>query len=259
MPGYQIVGNRVKLSDDRFDQYLKESLQFFSRLESIAGSPPPRSFQDTKDLIEWRNKRWQEIQEAIENCRHKIRAVKYNMALIESEIKLPPIIGQKVVPIDLEETEFLNDVVLFEFESLLFQVMSSLDVFVHLLKLFYPALDSKNEYQVGFKGKEGRAGKRTVESLQVQSPELAAYIDGQVTLWIQRIYNLRNIAVHRSKVHSLQMFLIDERGIHMPTLSDDGTDLLTFCNSTYELLKDFLLTSENDFLLPLAARYYEVK
>lgn len=258
MPKYQIVNNRIKLSDERFDHYLDESLSFFSKLESIAGNFPPLRLRETEDLMKWRIKRYDEIHEAISNCRHKIQAVNYSLSVIDSEIKLPPIIGQRVLPIQLDETEFLDDVILFEFESFLFQIMSTLDVFAYLLMLFYPSLNSGSG-RIGFKGEKGRACKATTKILKTESQELATYIDDQVDVWIQRVYDLRNTVVHKSKVHSLQMFLIDQNGIHPPTLSDDGMDLLLFCKDTYDHLKKFLLDIENDFLLPQSKNYYTLK
>lgn len=256
MPRYQIVSNRVKLFDERFDHYLDESLSFFSKLEAIAGSPPPIVLRDTMELTEWRNKRWRDIQEAIKNCRHKIQAIKYGISLIDSEMKNPPMIGRVRLPIHLDETEFLDDVILFEFESFLFQIISTLDVFAHLLALFYPSINSK---KIGFKGKDDRACKATTELLKTEDPRIAIYIDAQVDLWIQRVYDLRNTVVHKSRVHSLQMFLINQDGIHAPTLSDDGIDLLLFCKDTYAHLKKFLLDIENDFLLPQSENYYILK
>lgn len=259
MPKYKIVKNRVRLSDERFDHYLDESLIFFSQLESVAGSPPPIAIGDTKELIEWIDKRWNDFQENIENCRHKIQAVNYSLSLIHSEIKLPPIIGQKTVPINLDETEFLDDVILFEFEAFLLQVFSTLDVFVHLLRLFYPVLDSEKENRIGFNGENGRAGQKTINDLKIKDPALADYINNQVDLWIQKVYDLRNKIAHRSKAHDLQMFLIDKNGIHMPKLSDDEIDLLSFCQLTYNNLKEFLFHIEKSFLLEKAVDFYEKK
>ena len=257
MPKYQIVKNRVRLSDERFDYYLDESLFFFSKIESIVGSPPPIALGNSPELTNWQNERWKNIQDSLANCRHKIQAINYSLSLINSEVKFPPIIGQNVVPINLNETEFLDDVILFEFESFLLQVMSTLDVFVHLLRLFYPALDSKDEHTIGFNGLKGRAGKKTTNVLRKQDSKLADYIDNQVDLWIQNVYSLRNITAHRSKVSNLQMFLIDKHGIHAPKFLGDQVDLLDFCQNTYNQLKTFLTHIEESFLLPKSEKFYE--
>lgn len=259
MSKYKIVKNRVRLSDERFDHYLDESLSFFSKLESIAGSPSPIALSDSQELINWKDGRWKSIQDSIANCRHKIQAINYSLSLINSEVRIPPIIGQNVVPIDLDETEFLDDVVLFEFESFLLQVMSTLDVFVHLLKLFYPVLDSKHEHKIGFNGLKGRAGKKTTDDLREQDSKLADYIDGQVGSWIQNVYSLRNTAAHRSRVTDLQMFLIDKHGIHAPRFLEDQVELLDFCQNTYNQLKTFLTHIEESFLLPKAEKFYEMQ
>ncbi|KKP68980.1 MAG: hypothetical protein UR66_C0002G0037 [Candidatus Moranbacteria bacterium GW2011_GWE1_35_17] len=263
MPRYKIIGNKIQLMDTRFDHYSDEALSFFSKLESLAGSPPPIALTDTQELTEWRNRQWKEFSEAIENCRHKIQAINYSISLIESEIKNPPIPRFKLL-MDLEEKEFFDDIVLFEFESFLFQILSFMDVFVHLLKLFYPVLNSKDKYRIGFKGRgvEGRgvAGKGTSDALRgAGEVELADYIDDEVEKWIQVIYDLRNEIVHHSRVRNLQMFLIGKNGLNAPKFSDNGMDLLEYCKNTYENLKIFLNNIDNDFLFSKADSFYEIK
>lgn len=251
--------NRIKLMDVRFDHYADEALSFFSKLEELAGSPPSTSLTATQESIEWQNKRWKKFIEAVENCRHKIQAINYSISLIESEIKNPPI-PQFKLPMDLEEKEFFDDVVLFEFESFLFQILSSLDVFVHLLKLFYPTLDLKDEYIIGFKGKKGVAGKGTIDVLRaVSEVDLANYVDDEVKKWIQVAYDLRNKIVHHSKVKNLQMFLIDKNGLNAPKFSDSGNDLMEYCIETYENLKKFINIIEKNFLLAKAESFYKMK
>jgi len=259
MPKYKIIGDKIQIWDLRFDHYSDEALSFLNKLESLAGSPPPIALSATQELIEWQNKRWKEFSEAVENCRHKIQAVNYNVSLIESEIKNPPI-PQFKLPMDLDRKEFFDDVVLFEFESFLFQVLSTLDVFVHLLKLFYPVLDNEKKHLVGFNGDRGVAGKKTENSLR-NSGELifANYIEEQVKTWIQEISDLRNISMHRSKVQNLQMFLIDKNGLHIPKFSNSGKDLLGYCTETYKNLKNFINHIEENFLLVKAESFYEMK
>ena len=260
MAKYKIVKNRVQLWDPRFDHYSDEALSFFDKLESLAGSPPPIALSDTRELVEWRDKRWKDFGEAIENCRHKIQAVNYSVSLIESEIKNPPIPNYQSLPINLDETEFFDDVILFEFESFLFQISSTLDVFVHLLVLFYPALYSEKKYKIGFKGKDGIAGKKTAILLKESGElKLARYIEKQTDAWIQKIYDLRNGAMHQSKVKDLQMFLIDKNGLHVPKLSNGGIDLLVYCRDAYKNLKVFLNFIESNFLLVKTNYFYDKK
>jgi hypothetical protein len=258
MPKFKIIRDRIQLSDIRFDYYLDEALSFFKKLESLVGSPPPVALIDTKEFVEWQNKLWKEFSEAIENCRHKIQAINYNISLIESEINNPPIPQFESLPADLDEKEFLNDVVLFEFESFLFQIASSLDVLVHLLKLFYPILNNK-EHKIGFNGKLGIAGKETVNILRNSGEKkLADYIESQVETWIQKVYDLRNMVAHRSRVYSLQMFLIDKNGLSAPRFSNSEISLLEYCKETYGNLKKFLNCIENDFLLFKPESFYKI-
>jgi len=245
--------------DIRSDHYSDEALSFFSKLEEIVGSPHPIALTATQESIEWQNKRWKEFSEAVENCRHKIQAINYSISLIESEIKNPPI-PQFKLPMNLEEKEFFDDVVLFEFESFLFQILSSMDFFVHLLKMFYPILDLKDEYRIGFKGKKGVSGKGTSDALRgVGEVELPDYMDKEVGRWVQMVYNLRNKVTHYSKVQNLQMFLLDKNGINVPKFSDSGVGLVDYCKSTYENLKNFLNTIENNFLLSKTENFYIMK
>jgi hypothetical protein len=257
MPKYKIIRNKIQIMDTRFDHYADEALSFFDKLESLAGSPPPIALTDEKELTEWRNERCKELTEVIENCRHKIQAINYGIFLIELEIKSPPI-PQFKLPMDLDEKEFFDDVILFEFEAFLFQILSLLDVFVHLLKLFYPELNSKNEYRIGFKGNnKGKAGKGTSRILRKAGEEkLASYIDDEVKKWIQIVYDLRNKVAHRSKVQNLQMFVVNKDGINAPKFSDNKNDLLGYSKETYKNLKEFLNTVENDFILNKAKNFY---
>ncbi|MFC1644947.1 hypothetical protein ACFL08_02900 [Patescibacteria group bacterium] len=260
MARYKIFKNKIQIADLRFDEYLSESLLFFDKLESLLGSPPSILLTDTQDVIEERNRLWSEFGEAIENCRHKIRAINYNISLIKSEIENPPIPQFESFSMNLDKKEFLDDVVLFEFESFLFQVISSLDVFVYLLKLFYPTLNSGRENEIGFKGMKKKAGKKTVKILRKAGEvDLANYIEGQSREWIQKVYDLRNTVVHRSKVQDLQMFLIEDNGVAAPKLLDSETDLLEYCEEVYEKFKVFLNTIESDYLLGKAGDFYDAK
>ena len=61
MPKYKLIGNKIQIWDTRFDHYSDEALSFFSKLERLAGSPPPRTLTATQESIEWQDKRWNEF------------------------------------------------------------------------------------------------------------------------------------------------------------------------------------------------------
>ncbi|NCU42480.1 MAG: hypothetical protein EOM19_07250 [Candidatus Moranbacteria bacterium] len=152
----------------------------------------------------------------------------------------------------LDETEFLDDVLLFEFETFLFQVQSTLDIFFHFLELFYPSIDS-----IGFKGERGCAGKKTIKTIKKDDEHIAVYIKGEVSLWIQRLYDLRNRVAHRERVKEMEMFLIDNEGIHLPKIKDHDMDILSYCEETYENLKKFIFHIEEAFLLKKAKHFFQ--
>jgi hypothetical protein len=193
----------------------------------------------------------------IENCRHKIQSVRYSLFLIESEIKKPlPING--TLPITLKETEFLNDVVLFEFESFLFQVYSSLDILICLVAMFYPCLNydengkALESYQYGFKGdKMDGAGGKTIKILRKGNEnDLAEFLKKRVDLWIKEVHRLRNDVAHRTKIQKMQLFTLNNETGNIIYPSLDGKDLLEYCLTTQQSLLNLFRDISKDFLLP---------
>lgn len=265
---YKIIGDKLQLSDPRFDKYRKESISLFSDvklgiedslgeineeekkvLSKLVGKSGLKSLNDKEKNIfknmerrrMLKTKQIDDLNIAIENCQHKMQAVRYSFSLIEGEIKNPTLPNYKTMPISLSETEFSNDVVLFEFESFLLQVYSSFDVLIHLLKIFYPCLGNEKEHRVGFKGKNKNAGGKTIEILQESGGEkeklLANLFEKEVSAWIQEVYDLRNMVAHKSKVHGIQLFVLDNKKniLHSPILPN-GKEVLAYCDDTQKKL-----------------------
>lgn len=290
---YKIVMDRMQLSDPRFDRYKDESMILFSDFQSKIEIPSGVALSDEEKKIlnglvrknlksnlfsneekrvlgrieRLRNFEDAEIDNlnaAIDNCRHKVQAIRYSLSLIESEIKNPILPNYKGLPMNLSETEFINDVIIFELESFLLQVYSSLDVLVHLLKIFYPCLSDNKEHRIGFKGgKSGKAGGKTIEILRDNKGEkeklLADFFEKEVYLWIQGVYDLRNKIAHRSKIHGLQLFVLDNQRkiLHTPRLPD-GKDVLVYCNDIHQKLLSMFKNVSHDFLLPHAESLFSI-
>lgn len=268
---YRIVGDKLQLSDARFDEYRNESIDLFSDIPNMEDDSIVKISDEEKNVLNklvgktesdlnsilntkeqeifngiWERERKKSekidgLNIAIENCRHKIQSIRYSLSLIENEIKNPIFPVYERLPINLSETEFINDVILFEFESFLMQVCSSLDVLIHLLKIFYPCLDNEHEWLIGFKGNKGGAGRKTICILRKNGNEnakkLADLFETEVIEWIEDIYKLRNIVAHQSKVNGLQLFIIDNKNkiLHRPQLQT-GMDVLDYCAKTQKNL-----------------------
>ena len=281
---YRIIGDKLQLSDIRFDEYRRESIDLFSNINSEIYDDRVKKLSDEekkvldklvdkpafilnfvlsikeKQILNGLNTRireWEEkihnLEIAIENCRHKIQAVRYSFSLIKNEIENPIFPVYERLPMNLSETEYINDVILFEFESFLMQVYSSLDVLIHLLTIFYPCLNNKDEWLIGFKGKDGRAGGKTIKVLHedkgVKEEQLATFFENVVTLWIQDVHDLRNTVAHQSKVNNLQLFVLDNTNkiLHRPQLPD-GKDILKYCDEIQEKLLSLFKKVSTDFI-----------
>ena len=280
---YKIVKDKLQLSDPRFDEYRNESIKLFSDAELGSENSVGRINEEEKNILNklvgkpkfmwWfllnkgekvtlknmEKQRTLQIKEidnfnvAIENCRHKMQAVRYSFSLIKNEIKNPVFPIYKALPINLSETEYINDVILFELESFLLQVYSSLDVLIHLLKIFYPCLDNEKEHLIGFKGKGDKAGGKTIEILQKNGGEkekvLADFFEKEVNAWIQEVRDLRNMVAHKSKVHGIQLFVLDNKKniLHLPILPN-GKEVFAYCNDTQQNLFSLFQKISKDFL-----------
>lgn len=279
---YKIVMDKLLLTDQRFDDYRRESMDLFADIQGAISFDNSVSNQEKAVLsklsqqlvltdeechtLEEMNKRFSDSGEkikkleiAIENCRHKSQSVRYSLSLIENEIN-NPLFPNGVLPITLGETEFLNDVVLFEFESFLFQIYSSLDILIYLIALFYPCLNyDKNgkalqSHQYGFKGDKNVAGGRIIKKLEETGEnDLANFFNDRVKLWIQDVHRLRNDVAHRSKIQKMQLFTRNNitGNVTRPSF-EDGRDLLEYCLLTQQNLITLFRDISKDFLLPKA-------
>ncbi len=276
---YNIMRDKLLLSDSRFDQYRRESVGLFSDIDlgmdgfrisdeekEVLNKSVNKTMSDLDSVLNSDeqkilngifvrklkdNKKMNNLDIAIENCRHKMQAVNYSFSLIENEIKnlVPPVYEK--LPMNLSETEFINDVILFEFESFLMQVYSSLDVLIHLLKIFYPCLDGE-EWIIGFRGGQ-KAGEKTIASLRaskgVKERKLADLFETEIDNWIDEVHKLRNMVAHRSKVYSLQLFVLDNRKkiLRNPQLPS-GTDMFEYCKMIKGNLLSLFKKISLDFL-----------
>ena len=140
---YRIVGDKLQLSDVRFDKYRNESISLFSDIPNIESDSSVKISDEEKKVLNktvgktesnlnsilnteeqkffkgiWERERKKSekinnLSIAIENCHHKIQAVRYSFSLIENEVKNPAFPVYEKFPMRLSETEFINDVILF--------------------------------------------------------------------------------------------------------------------------------------------------
>ena len=253
---YKIDGRKLIVYDYRYNKHLKESEVILKDLSDKIFSPPPIPLNYLPENNDYNNRQSEKFQKYLENLRYKARSIMYSISLIEQEILTPPILNM-TLPIKLAETEFLSDVVVYEFESFLFQVYSALDIFAGFLGLFYENLWGKKNPSFLSDGNK-KAGYGLAKGLDSKEPHLANYIRKQSGIWIQDVHDLRNRVAHNEKLGELQLFLLKEDGLHPPVISSGGPDLLAYCKDTLLSFNNFIQHIENNFLLSKSNDFYKV-
>jgi hypothetical protein len=265
---YKIIkegkGCRLLFSDQRLDNYYDEILSIFE-IPIEGFYVPPRSIDEfntgkpTK-IIEWHDK----IREKVEDCRHKVTAVRYGLALIQAEIGVGPsaeTMRQYSEMIRHEmcaKAELMNEVLINETESFIFQTRSNLDIVVQLLKHLYPYLAEKGKDRESFKS-DRRAGKTTADIMRDNGHEkMSLFFDAQIDSWIQNLNTLRNEIAHRSALKGFSCFVYESGGGRViKPLMPDGTDLNEYCQDVYIKLLSLYKYMFEHFVVPEVKRISE--
>lgn len=249
---YQIVMNKIFFCDRRFDQFRKPIISLFEQLECTYNSNFPEEV--IKEIIRKRK-----------DCEHKLTAVRYALTLIQVEI------GQKISDQEVREysemiknricgeAELKNEVLMYETEAFLFQVKSSLDILIQLLKNIpnYRILSSggttdRESFDIDSSSRE----KSTVQKIrEANNPALADYLEGEIDLWIRDLNKLRNEITHRSGLQGFTSFVyvsvyVSSTGSLVDPKMPDGTAVDQYCADVYTKLFALFEKVIAEFVIP---------
>lgn len=253
---YKIVGQRgigckIYFSDKRLDNFRKEIYDVFSPIEMVHGS----SLVD--DVMS------ENILRKKEDCLHKVIGVRYCLLLIENEIanklskkeikNYSEMIANKMC----NQAELKNEVLIYETEAFLFQVKSSLDILVQLLKYVpgYEYLDSKRDFDSEsfiFDKKNKKEKENTVNKMiENKDTAIGNFFVQQTDEWIRELNDMRNIIAHRSGLVGFTSFVFDsgsEQIIDPQILS--GKKVEEYCSNIFKKLLALHKRIVTDFILP---------
>ncbi|MFZ2226277.1 MAG: hypothetical protein WA064_02415 [Candidatus Moraniibacteriota bacterium] len=246
---YQIIGNKIFFSDRRLDQYRKPIIDLFQKIDCVYNSDLPREV--VKNIIKKKK-----------DCEHKITAVRYALALIQDEM------AQKISAREVreysemvrngicDEAELKNEVLIYETEAFLFQVKSSLDVLVQLLKNM-----PNYEKTLSLKGTIDRESFDMHDSLTKKSTckkikeagdnTLADYLGSEIKNWIQELNIMRNEITHRSALEGFTCFIYasNTESLIEPKMPN-GKEVDKYCESIYNKLLELFDKVITDFIVP---------
>ena len=149
------------------------------------------------------------------------------------------------------KTEFKNDVLIFETESFLFQVKSSLDILIQALKYIYFCLeDTKKSYDnEDFKVCDDDRSI-LIKLNKWWYNELADFFKQEYILWIKDLVEMRNTITHRSNLKNFSCFIFfcQTNFLEKPKMpSWEYTE--EYCEKVYENLLNLYRKVFEDFLL----------
>lgn len=149
------------------------------------------------------------------------------------------------------KTEFKNDILIFETESFLFQVKSSLDILIQSLKYVYIWLEDKNKDYDNEDFKICNNNKSIIFKLNKWwYKELANCFDYECSLWIKDLIELRNTITHRSWLENFFCFMFyNETNILEKPRMPSWEFLDKYCEKIYENLLKLYETIFKNFLL----------
>lgn len=245
---YQIVMNKIFFSDRRLDQFRRPIIKLFEQLELVYNASLPE--ETIKEIIRKRK-----------DCEHKLTAVRYALTLIQSEMAQKMSDEEAREYSDMiktgfcDEAELKNEVLIYETEAFLFQVKSSLDILVQLLKNI-PGYES-----LGLGGAIDRESfdidsnprkKGTTEKIKEAGDSvLAGYLGSEIDLWIRGLNEFRNEITHRSGLQGFTSFVyVSSTGSLVDPKMPDGTGVDQYCEDIYTKLFSLFDEVITKFIIP---------
>lgn len=240
--------NKIFFSDRRLDQFRAPIIKLFEQLECVYNASFPE--ETIKEILRKRK-----------DCEHKLMAVRYALTLIQSEV------AQKMSDDEAreysemikngfcDEAELKNEVLIYETEAFLFQVKSSLDILIQLLKNIpdYAALNKGGTLDTeSFDIYSNSRNKSTIEKIkEAGDTALAGYLEEQISLWIESLNKLRNEITHRSGLQGFTSFVyVSNTGSLVDAKMPDGTGVDKYCEDIYAKLFALLEKVITEFIIP---------
>lgn len=169
-----------------------------------------------------------QILKKLDDCKHKLYAVKFHLKQIVQEIK------ERVAEFERNYSaasgaafEIANHVLIYETEAFLFQVKSNLDLMVQVMGHVIPSLKSFRTFShSGAHGTpEYAAGGKVIKQLRASGEiDMANLFDAHRTSWIEEMTIMRDTITHYSGLRGFHCFVEEPyRGdgqvqIHYPTM-----------------------------------------
>jgi SEC-C motif-containing protein len=178
----------------------------------------------------------------LDDCKHKLYAVKFHLKQIVQEIK------ERIAEFERNYSaasgvsiEIANHVLIYETEAFLFQVKSSLDLMIQAMGHVIPSLRSIRTFS--HSGKPGTlsylAGGKVIKQLRASGEiDMANLFGSHRISWIEKITIMRDTITHYSGLRGFRCFVEEPyRGdgqvqIHYPTMpSSERVD--AYCEKAY--------------------------
>jgi len=180
----------------------------------------------------------------LNDCRHKLYAVRYHMTAIKNEIEL------RVEEFENNysagagaQIEVQNPVLIYETEGFLFQVKSNIDLLVQVVGHLVPSVKSFRTFRhAGEAGNYVSGGKVIRKLSESDEDDLATAFEGHRQRWIQDMTIMRDTITHHSSLRDFHCFVEepyrggDAVNIHYPTMPS-GERVDVYCERIYDALR----------------------
>lgn len=243
---YKMKGDWLHFTDKRMDEIRHNIKPLFKTVQLI---------ETIDQKLHWK----------LEDCRHKLEAVWYSLLLIKNEIinfentshEILRNYSSMVWKLT-SKTEFWNDILIFETESFLFQVKSSLDLLIQALKNIYPFLsDNTWRDSESFLSPYNKniwkyeVWKIIIKKLKDNNwVNLAGLFEKEINAWIEELIMMRNKITHQSWLDSFFCFVFySENPVLDKPKMPSGEYLDDYCQKIYDNLLKFYKTIFEEYIM----------
>lgn len=180
--------------------------------------------------------------EKLDDCKHKLHAVKFHLAEIIREIQ------DRVADFESNYSagsgasfEVANHTLIYETESFLFQVRSNLDLIVQALGHVVPSVRSFRTFNHSGEPRTTNyaAGGKLIKQLkQSEETDLASLFDSHRGAWIQEMTIMRDTSTHYSGLRGFHCFIEEpyhggeQVKVHYPAMPS-GERVDAYCKKVY--------------------------
>jgi len=206
--------------------------------------------------------KFQEFRDRLHNCKHKLYAVRHYKLSVGKEIKLRiEEFNNGYQANSGVEIEKDNHKLIYETESFLFQVKSSLDLLIQALGYAFPGIKSFRTFAHSGVGEDFISGGKVIKKLREENIEIADLFEQNRKLWIQDLVSMRDTITHYRRLKDFHCFVEEPyKGkekviIHYPTMPG-GKLVDDYCKEIYEDLLN-LYKDVFDFIIKIGVQVGE--